>query len=87
MIIQNDNTLDILMQLQNSIPSLVYLTNTGPNGFGYAIRYGLERFAVDCVGIMMSDLSDDPFDLVAFYRLMVRENLDCVFIWNRLCLL
>lgn len=74
-----DNTLDILIQLQSSIPTLVYFTNLGPNGFGYAIRYGLERFTGDCVGIMMSDLSDDPVDLVAFYRLMVRENLDCVF--------
>jgi dolichol-phosphate mannosyltransferase len=27
----------------------------------------------------MSDLSDDPADLVAFYRKMVAENLDCVF--------
>ena len=27
----------------------------------------------------MSDLSDDPADLIAFYRLMVRDNLDCVF--------
>jgi dolichol-phosphate mannosyltransferase len=54
-------------------------TNHGPNGFGYAIRYGLERFSGDCVAVMMSDLSDDPVDLVAFYRKMVAENLDCVF--------
>jgi dolichol-phosphate mannosyltransferase len=54
-------------------------TNHGPNGFGYAIRYGLERFSGDCVAVMMSDLSDDPADLVVFYRKMVAENLDCVF--------
>jgi dolichol-phosphate mannosyltransferase len=74
-----DNTLGLLTTIQETIPSLVVHTNLGPNGFGYAIRYGLERFQGDCVAIMMSDLSDDPADLVAFYRKMVAENLDCVF--------
>jgi dolichol-phosphate mannosyltransferase len=74
-----DRTLIILEALQSEIPTLVCHTNLGPNGFGYAVRYGLDRFSGDCVGIMMSDLSDDPADLIAFYRLMVRENLDCVF--------
>ncbi|MEK6547627.1 MAG: glycosyltransferase family 2 protein [Bacteroidota bacterium] len=74
-----DNTLALLTSIQETMPSLVVHTNHGPNGFGYAIRYGLERFQGDCVAIMMSDLSDDPADLVAFYRKMVNENLDCVF--------
>jgi dolichol-phosphate mannosyltransferase len=74
-----DNTLGLLTSLQVDIPTLVVHTNHGPNGFGYAIRYGLERFSGDCVAVMMSDLSDDPADLVAFYRKMVAENLDCVF--------
>jgi dolichol-phosphate mannosyltransferase len=74
-----DNTLKLLTTIQEIIPTLVIHTNFGPNGFGYAIRYGLERFQGDCVAIMMSDLSDDPSDLVAFYRKMVDENLDCVF--------
>ena len=74
-----DNTLSLLTTIQETIPTLVVHTNLGPNGFGYAIRYGLERFQGDCVAIMMSDLSDDPSDLVAFYRKMVTENLDCVF--------
>jgi dolichol-phosphate mannosyltransferase len=71
--------LGLLTTIQETIPTLVVHTNLGPNGFGYAIRYGLERFQGDCVAIMMSDLSDDPADLVAFYRKMVAENLDCVF--------
>ena len=74
-----DNTLGLLTTIQETIPTLVVHTNLGPNGFGYAIRYGLERFQGDCVAIMMSDLSDDPADLVSFYRLMVAEDLDCVF--------
>jgi dolichol-phosphate mannosyltransferase len=75
-----DNTLALLEQLQTtSIPTLSIHTNKGPNGFGYAVRYGLERFQGDMVAVMMADLSDDPKDLVAYYRLMVAKNLDCVF--------
>jgi dolichol-phosphate mannosyltransferase len=73
-----DNTLQVLTHLQITIPTLVVHTNPGPNGFGYAIRYGLERFSGDCVAIVMADLSDSPNDLVAFYRKMM-EGYDCVF--------
>ena len=74
-----DNTLPILEELKKNISSLVYYTNKGPNGFGYAVRYGLERFSGDCVAIMMADLSDDPADLVRFYSEMLKGNYDCVF--------
>jgi dolichol-phosphate mannosyltransferase len=74
-----DNTLEILKLLQLSIPSLVIHSNTGRNGFGYAVRYGLDRFSGDCVAVMMADLSDSPDDLLRFYEKMVAENLDCVF--------
>lgn len=73
-----DNTLAVLTALQSEITTLVVHTNAGPNGFGYAIRYGLERFSGDCVAIVMADLSDSPDDLVAFYRKML-EGYDCVF--------
>jgi dolichol-phosphate mannosyltransferase len=74
-----DNTLNVLELLKETIPTLRYETNRGPNGFGYAIRYGLERFEGDCVAIMMADLSDSPSDLVRFYYTMVDKNVDCVF--------
>jgi dolichol-phosphate mannosyltransferase len=74
-----DNTLQILNDLKKSVTSLVTYTNSGPNGFGYAIRYGLERFSGDCVAVMMADLSDSPEDLVLFYRTMIEKNVDCVF--------
>lgn len=73
-----DNTLQVLEQLQQSIQSLTVYTNKGPNGFGYAVRYGLERFKGDCVAVMMADLSDSPDDLVKYYRKM-QEGYDCVF--------
>jgi dolichol-phosphate mannosyltransferase len=74
-----DNTLKVLNNIQEQIPTLVIHTNHGPNGFGYAIRYGLERFQGDCVAIMMADLSDDPSDLVLFYRRLCVGDVDCVF--------
>jgi dolichol-phosphate mannosyltransferase len=81
-LVVNDNSKDstpiILEQLKEQIPSLIYFTNPGPNGFGYAVRYGLERYTGDCVAVMMGDLSDDPSDLVSFYHKM-HEGYDCVF--------
>ncbi len=81
-VVINDNSKDkteqVLIQLQQTVPTLVYYTNAGPNGFGYAVRYGLERFHGDCVAVMMADLSDDPEDLVRFYNKML-EGYDCVF--------
>lgn len=73
-----DDTLGQLRALSVEIPTLRYYTNPGPNGFGYAVRYGLERYQGDCVAVMMADLSDDPADLVAYYR-KLQEGYDCVF--------
>jgi len=74
-----DNTAEVLSELQKDIHTLVFYTNHGPNGFGYAVRYGLERFTGDCVAVVMADKSDDPKDLVKFYRTMMAEDVDCVF--------
>jgi dolichol-phosphate mannosyltransferase len=74
-----DNTLEVLETLKLKYPSLNYVTNAGPNGFGYAVRFGVERFSGDCVGVMMADLSDSPHDLVKFYDTMLAGDYDCVF--------
>jgi dolichol-phosphate mannosyltransferase len=74
-----DNTLGVLESLAAVHPSVRFVTNAGPNGFGYAVRYGLERFSGDCVAVMMADLSDSPHDLIRFYDTMVAGNFDCVF--------
>lgn len=74
-----DNTLQVLEALSQKYPSVKYETNHGPNGFGYAVRYGLERFSGDCVAVMMADLSDSPYDLIRYYTTMVEGNYDCVF--------
>ncbi len=75
----NDKTEELLIQMQKSISTLRFLTNKGPNGFGYSVRYGLDRYNGDCVAIMMADLSDSPDDLIKFYSTMIEGNFDCVF--------
>jgi dolichol-phosphate mannosyltransferase len=74
-----DNTQKVLEQLAIKYKTLKFETNKGPNGFGYAVRYGLERYTGDCVAIMMADLSDSPYDLIRFYTKMIEGNYDCVF--------
>jgi len=74
-----DNTETILKELSEKNENLRYITNKGPNGFGYAVRKGLENFEGECVAIMMADLSDSPYDLIKFYSTMLEGNYDCVF--------
>mgnify|MGYP000639483412 FL=1 len=74
-----DNTIRVLEELATKYPAVKYDTNLGPNGFGYAVRYGLERYSGDCVAVMMADLSDSPYDLIRYYTTMVEGNHDCVF--------
>jgi len=81
-LVVNDHSKDateaILMQLSRQLPGVDYINNEGPNGFGNAVRAGLDNFSGDCVAIMMGDLSDSPADLVRYYRKM-EEGYDCVF--------
>ncbi|MCX6267888.1 MAG: glycosyltransferase family 2 protein [Bacteroidetes bacterium] len=74
-----DDTIAVLEKLCETIPTLRFITNLAPNGFGYAVRKGLENFSGDCVALMMADLSDSPHDLIKYYRAMVEGEFDCVF--------
>jgi dolichol-phosphate mannosyltransferase len=74
-----DNSLDVLNNLKKEIGTLTWVTNEGPNGFGFAVRKGLAAFSGDCVAIMMADLSDSPSDLIVFYKTMTEGNFDAVF--------
>jgi len=73
-----DHTAQVLADLSRELPELRGLENTGPGGFGHAVRFGLERYTGDRVAVMMADLSDSPEDLVRFHRKM-DEGYDCVF--------
>lgn len=54
------------------------LKNTGRNGFGRAVNYGLNHFTGDAVVICMADLSDSPEDVVRYYHIL-RDEADCAF--------
>jgi len=75
----SDNTLEILSGIEKDLDTLRFITNKGPNGFGYAIRKGLENFTGDIVAIMMADLSDSVDDLVTFYHTLINKKVDAVF--------
>ena len=74
-----DRTLAILKELERKISTLSIIDNSFPNGYGYAVRFGLEHFSGDCVAIYMADASDLPEDLIQFYEKMIAGNYDAVF--------
>jgi glycosyltransferase involved in cell wall biosynthesis len=49
-----------------------------PRGFGHAVRAGLERFSGDAVAIVMADGSDNPRELVLYYRVL-EAGYECAF--------
>lgn len=73
-----DNTEEIVARLGQEIPQVRLINNTPPNGFGFAVRKGLDYFQGDFVALVMADLSDSPGDLVKFYQKAL-EGYDCVF--------
>jgi len=81
-LVVNDNSTDkteeILQSLQSEISELRCINNAPPNGFGFAVRKGLENFKGDAVAVVMADLSDRPEDLVKYFR-KFEEGYDCVF--------
>ncbi len=81
-LVVNDNSRDqteaILQQLSIQNSNVRYINNYYPNGFGFAVRCGLENYRGDAVAIVMADCSDAPEDIVSYYH-KLREGYDCVF--------
>ncbi|BCS34685.1 polyprenol phosphate mannosyl transferase 1 [Luteitalea sp. TBR-22] len=73
-----DGTAAVLAALAGELPELRRVDNPRPGGFGHAVIAGLEAFAGDAVAIVMADASDDPADLVTYYRTLA-SGYDCVF--------
>lgn len=73
-----DQTETILRDLQDLYPTLRYVNNMASNGFGLAVRAGLEQFTGDAVAIVMADGSDSPQDVVRCFR-KLQEGYECVF--------
>ena len=48
------------------------------NGFGMAVKEGLDNIKGDAVVIAMGDASDDPKDIIKYFH-KLKEGYDCVF--------
>ncbi len=73
-----DHTEELLQQLSCENSKVRYVNNHYPNGFGFAVRCGLEKFTGDAVAIVMADSSDAPDNIVDYYY-KLQEGYDCVF--------
>jgi|1185.fasta_scaffold59605_2 dolichol-phosphate mannosyltransferase len=73
-----DGTADAVGRLAEVDEGVRYLRSPYRNGFGFAVRAGLEAFSGDAVAIVMADGSDDPEDVVAYHRLLT-AGYDCAF--------
>lgn len=78
----NDNSTDdteiLLQSLCKQYSEVNYMNNVFPQGFGYAIQYGLTHYKGDAVAIVMADGSDAPEDVVQFFRKLC-EGYDSIF--------
>ena len=73
-----DRTAAICAALAQENPRVRALTSPYRNGFGMAVRAGLDAFTGDAVVIVMADGSDHPDDVLAYYRLL-EAGYDCAF--------
>jgi dolichol-phosphate mannosyltransferase len=71
-----DGTADVVTAIGS--PRVRCVRNEGEHGFGFAERCGLEAFTGDAVVLVMADGSDDPRDVVLYYRVL-EAGYDCAF--------
>jgi dolichol-phosphate mannosyltransferase len=74
----SDGTAAVVEQIATAHPQVRCLHSPYRNGFGFAVRAGLESFEGDAVAIVMADGSDSPQDLVSYQRLL-EEGYECAF--------
>lgn len=73
-----DNTHEVVILMIKRYPSIRYIRNEGRNGFGRAVRLGLQKFSGDAVAVIMADRSDSPQDLIKYWNTL-KEGYECVF--------
>jgi dolichol-phosphate mannosyltransferase len=73
-----DRTAAVVERIAARHPQVRCLPSPYRNGFGFAVRAGLEEFGGDAVAIVMADGSDSPQDLVAYYNVL-GEGYECAF--------
>lgn len=73
-----DGTGEMLELLATRYAQLRSVPNLRQPGFGNALNTGLDEFRGDAVVMVMADGSDDPDDIVAYYR-KLEEGYECAF--------
>jgi len=74
----SDGTGEVVARVSAEEPRVRSVRNDAPNGFGFAVRKGLESFRNEAVVIVMADGSDDPRDVVLYHRVL-EAGYDCAF--------
>lgn len=74
----SDDTSLQLDRARKDVQTLRTAVNSLPAGYGFAIRHGLDEMRGDAVVIVMADGSDDPRDIIQYYR-KIEEGFDAVF--------
>lgn len=74
----SDSTPQIADQLAREHDSIRVIHRSPPNGFGRAIKEGIDNVKGDIIVTAMGDASDDPKDIVRYFR-KIEEGYDCVF--------
>ena len=74
----SDGTAAAVAAIATRRPSIRCVPNVRNNGFGNAIHTGLDAFTGDAVCIVMADASDEPSDIVSYWRTL-QQGYDCAF--------
>jgi dolichol-phosphate mannosyltransferase len=74
----SDGTAAVVAGIAEQHPQVRCLPSPFRNGFGFAVRAGLDAFEGDAVAIVMADGSDSPEDLVTYQR-QLEAGYECAF--------
>ena len=74
----DDGTLALVEELSATDEAVRWVKNQRSSGFGYAVQTGLDHYQGDAVCIVMADASDEPRDILTYYRAL-EDGYECVF--------
>jgi len=73
-----DDTAERVASLAADDDRVRLVRNMGRHGYGHAVRTGLDAIEGDAVVVFMADASDDPADVLVYYRIL-RDEAECAF--------
>ena len=78
-LVVNDNSTDrtrnVIKNYIEMDENIRTINRSPPGGFGRAVRAGLTMVTGDMVVLYMSDMSDDPDDLLLYYKKLVKDMI------------